>query len=122
MDIVKLAMPTLQNFLTLVVVILTFLHTQVQEGLVKLSKEHLCPEGGLPLSGLYFFEVDPVQCIWKAAKKRPDPSPMASFFAAFPIDNVADAALRERLVDSLAHWTDPNARRGDCQKTCSDQS
>jgi len=46
---------------------------QVQEGLVKLSKEHLCPEGGLPLS---------------------------------------DSALRERLVDSLSHWTDPNARRG----------
>jgi len=46
---------------------------RVHEGLVKLSKEHLCPEGGLPLS---------------------------------------DAALRERLVDSLKHWTDPNARRG----------
>jgi len=46
---------------------------RVQEGLVKLSKEHLCPEGGLPLS---------------------------------------DTALRERLVDSLAHWTDPNGRRG----------
>merc|ERR1719239_834772 len=46
---------------------------QVDEGLVRLSKEHLCPEGGLPLS---------------------------------------DAALRERLVDSLSHWTNPNARRG----------
>lgn len=46
---------------------------RVQEGLVKLSKEHLCPEGGLPLS---------------------------------------DTALRERLVDSLPHWTDPNGRRG----------
>lgn len=46
---------------------------RVEEGLVKLSKEHLCPEGGLPLS---------------------------------------DASLRERLVDSLSHWTDPNARRG----------
>jgi len=29
-----------------------------------------------------------------------------------PIHNVSDAALRERLVDSLKHWTDPNARRG----------
>jgi len=46
---------------------------RVQEGLVKLRKEHFCPEGGLPLS---------------------------------------DTALRERLVDSLTHWTDPNARRG----------
>jgi len=46
---------------------------QVEEGLVRLSKEHLCPEGGLPLS---------------------------------------DAALRERLVDSLSHWTNPNGRRG----------
>jgi len=46
---------------------------RVDEGLVRLSKEHLCPEGGLPLS---------------------------------------DAALRERLVDSLSHWTNPNARRG----------
>jgi len=46
---------------------------RVEEGLVRLSKEHLCPEGGLPLS---------------------------------------DSALRERLVDSLSHWTNPNARRG----------
>jgi hypothetical protein len=46
---------------------------RVQEGLLKLSKEHLCPEGGLPLS---------------------------------------DTALRERLVGSLTHWTDPNGRRG----------
>jgi len=46
---------------------------RVDEGLVRLSKEHLCPEGGLPLS---------------------------------------DAALRERLVDSLSHWTNPTARRG----------
>lgn len=46
---------------------------RVQEGLVRLSKEHLCSEGGLPLS---------------------------------------DFTLRERLVESLSHWTDPNARRG----------
>ena len=33
---------------------------QVQEGLVKLSKEHLCPEGGLPLSGfdsLFYLDL-----------------------------------------------------------------
>jgi len=29
---------------------------RVHEGLVKLSKEHLCPEGGLPLSGLDLLE------------------------------------------------------------------
>jgi len=46
---------------------------RVQEGLVRLSKEHLRPEGGLPLS---------------------------------------DSALRERIVDSLSHWTDPTSRRG----------
>ena len=35
-----------------------FMQTQVQEGLVKLRKEHFCPEGGLPLSGfdLCFLE------------------------------------------------------------------
>ena len=31
---------------------------QVQEGLVRLSKEHLRPEGGLPLSGLAFFSAE----------------------------------------------------------------
>ena len=33
-----------------------FLH-QVQEGLVRLSKEHLCSEGGLPLSGLLILPL-----------------------------------------------------------------
>ena len=94
-----------QNLLTLI----NFLNSpkveslvqmQVQEGLVKLSKEHLCPEGGLPLSGfdslLLGFTID-------------------------PIHNFTDSALRERLVDSLSHWTDPNARRGD-QKTRKNRS
>ena len=31
-------------------------------------------------------------------------------------NDVADTALRERLVDSLEHWTDPNGRRGGHQK------
>ena len=31
---------------------------QVLEGLVRLSKEHLRPEGGLPLSGLAFFSAE----------------------------------------------------------------
>ena len=34
-----------------------FVLHQVQEGLVRLSKEHLCSEGGLPLSGLLILPL-----------------------------------------------------------------